>query len=343
MEKQSWGNLISRSVKNIEELSKQIDLTEEENIQISDKLDVRITPYYLDLIKKYPILRRTVVPTLNEFKISDDESIDPLDEDEYKKSECVIHKYPNRVLFTVTSFCSSYCRYCTRSRMVGDKDSFTKKEWNNGLDYISQHTEIEDVLLSGGDPLTLPNSSIDYLLTNLRSISHVGIVRIGTKVPVVLPQRIDDELVDILKRHAPIYINIHFTHKYEITDECKEAINKLRSAGAILGSQTVLLKGINNDAVVLKDLFYELLKIGVRPYYLYQMDRIVGGSHFRCDLDEMIDIMKKLISYNSGMSIPEFIIDTKIGKVPLRLDYVVRNANGKYTLTSFEKNKSIDY
>ena len=343
MEKQSWGNLISRSVKNIEELSKQIDLTEEENIQISDKLDVRITPYYLDLIKKYPILRRTVVPTLNEFKISDDESIDPLDEDEYKKSECVIHKYPNRVLFTVTSFCSSYCRYCTRSRMVGDKDSFTKKEWNNGLDYISQHTEIEDVLLSGGDPLTLPNSSIDYLLTNLRSISHVGIVRIGTKVPVVLPQRIDDELVDILKRHAPIYINIHFTHKYEITDECKEAINKLRSSGAILGSQSVLLKGINNDAIVLKDLFYELLKIGVRPYYLYQMDRIVGGSHFRCDLDEMIDIMKKLISYNSGMSIPEFIIDTKIGKVPLRLDYVVRNANGKYTLTSFEKNKSIDY
>ena len=343
MEKQSWGNLISRSVKNIEELSKQIDLTEEENIQISDKLDVRITPYYLDLIKKYPILRRTVVPTLNEFKISDDESIDPLDEDEYKKSECVIHKYPNRVLFTVTSFCSSYCRYCTRSRMVGDKDSFTKKEWNNGLDYISQHTEIEDVLLSGGDPLTLPNSSIDYLLTNLRSISHVGIVRIGTKVPVVLPQRIDDELVDILKRHAPIYINIHFTHKYEITDECKEAINKLRSAGAILGSQTVLLKGINNDAVVLKELFYDLLKIGVRPYYLYQMDRIVGGSHFRCDLDEMINIMKKLISYNSGMSIPEFIVDTEIGKVPLRLDYVVRNSNGKYTLTSFEKNKSIDY
>ena len=339
MEKQSWGSLISKSVKNIEELSKQIDLTEEENIQISDKLNVRITPYYLDLIKKYPILRRTVVPTLNEFKNSDDESIDPLDEDEYKKSACVIHKYPNRVLFTVTSFCSSYCRYCTRSRMVGDKDSFTRKQWNDGFDYISQHTEIEDVLLSGGDPLTLPNSSID----NLRSISHVGIVRIGTKVPVVLPQRIDDELVEILKRYSPVYINIHFTHKYEITDECKEAINKLRSAGAILGSQTVLLKGINNDAVVLKELFYDLLKIGVRPYYLYQMDRIVGGSHFRCDLDEMINIMKKLISYNSGMSIPEFIVDTEIGKVPLRLDYVVRNSNGKYTLTSFEKNKSIDY
>ena len=343
MEKQNWGNLISKSVKNIEELSKEIELTDEENIQISDKLDVRITPYYLDLIKKYPILRRTVVPTLNEFKISDEESIDPLDEDEYKKSACVIHKYPNRVLFTVTSFCSSYCRYCTRSRMVGDKDSFTKKQWKDGLNYISQHTEIEDVLISGGDPLTLPNSSIDYLLTNLRSIPHVGIVRIGTKVPVVLPQRIDDELVEILKRHSPVYINIHFTHKYEITNECKDAITKLRSSGAILGSQTVLLKGINNDAVVLKELFYELLKIGVRPYYLYQMDRIIGGSHFRCGLDEMIDIMKKLISYNTGMSIPEFIVDTEIGKIPLRLDYVVRNSNGKYTLTSFEKNKSIDY
>jgi len=341
-EPEPWKKLIHNSIMNINELMNEISLTEEEKIDAKN-LPLRITPYYLDLIKKYPLLRKTIIPTLNELKFSGDESIDPLAEDLYKKTPCIIHKYPNRVLFTVTNFCSTHCRYCTRSRMVGDNLNFTKLQWDEGFKYISEHSEIVDVLISGGDPLTLSDSNLDYILSNLEKIPHINIIRIGTKVPVVLPQRITNKLIDILKKYKILYINIHFTHKYELTDECKNAVKKLLSAGAILGSQTVLLKGINNDAEVLKDLFYELLKIGVRPYYLYQMDRINGGSHFRCDLDEMIDIMKKLISYNTGMVIPEFIIDTEIGKIPLRLDYVVRNENGKYTLNSFEKNKSIEY
>ena len=338
----AWNILIRNSIKTIDELSKEIDLTDEEKIDAKN-LPLRITSYYLDLVKKYPVLRKAVVPTLNEFKVSDDESVDPLAEDLYKMTPCIIHKYPNRVLFTVTNICGTYCRYCTRSRMVGDNTNFTKSQWDEGFKYISEHPEIVDVLISGGDPLTLSDSNLDYILSNLKKIPHVSIIRIGTKVPVVLPQRITNDLIDVLKKYQPVYINIHFTHEVELTDECKNACKKLLSAGAILGSQTVLLKGINNDAKLLKDLFYELLKIGCKPYYLYQMDRIAGGSHFRCDLDEMIEIMKKLISYNTGMAIPEFIIDTEIGKIPLRLDYVVRNENGKYTLTNFEKNKSIEY
>ena len=342
-EPDAWPSLIRQSVKTLDELANQIELTEEEKIQITDKLPLRITPYFLDIIKNNDILRRTVVPTVNEFTNIEEESEDPLDEDQYKKTDCIIHKYKNRVLFTVTNFCSTNCRFCTRSRMVGKEKNFTKKQLDEGIKYIADNQVVRDVIISGGDPLTLANDKLEYLFSNLKNIPHLDIIRIGTKTPVVLPQRIDDQLIEILNRYKPIYINIHFTHKSEITNECKESINKLLSAGAILGSQTVLLKGINDDAIVLEDLFYELLKIGVKPYYLYQMDRIRGGSHFRCDLDDMVNIMKKLVGYNSGLAIPEFIIDTQIGKIPLRLDYVTRNEEGKYVLTNFEKNISIVY
>ena len=278
--------------------------------------------------------------------ISESESEDPLDEEQYRKTSCIIHKYSRRVLFTVTNQCSSYCRYCTRSRMVGNEKNFNRKDWEDALDYIRSN-DVKDVLLSGGDGLMLSNLQLDFLLGKLSEISNIDIIRIGSKVPIVLPYRINSKLINILKKYnkiKPIYINLHVTHPSEITDEFIEACNKLSTeANCILGSQTVLLKGINDDADILQELFNKLLKNRVVPYYLYQMDQINGGEHFRCNLDKMIDIMKSLISYNSGRSIPEFIIDTKIGKIPLRLDYVKRDDNGKYILTSFEKNKSINY
>jgi len=342
-EPDAWPSLIRNSVKNIEELANHIELTEEEKIQITDKLPIRITPYFLEIIKNNDILRKTVVPTMDELNNSEEESEDPLSEDQYKKTDCIIHKYPNRVLFLTTTQCFGFCRYCTRSRIVGGKKNYIKKDWDEGIKYISEHPEIVDVLLSGGDFFMLSNSNIEYLLDKVSNITHVKILRIGTKMPVFLPKRVDDKLIKILKKYKP-YINIHVSHPSEITEEFVDCCNKLSiDANCILGSQTVLLKGINDEAEILQELFNRLLANRIIPYYLYQMDRIKGGSHFRCELDKMIDIMHKLISWNSGRSIPDFIIDCEIGKISLRYGYVEKMDNGKYKLISFEKNKSIEY
>ena len=204
---ESWKWQLSNSVKKLEDLKSELDLLEEEQIDNVSNLPLRITPYFLNVIRndKTGVLRKTVVPTINEFTVSECESGDPLDEYKYKKTDCIIHKYPNRVLFLVSNFCSSYCRYCTRSRVVGNERNFTKKQWEDGFQYIRNHPEVRDVLISGGDPLTLTDSNIEYLLSNLKNISHLDIIRIGTKVPVVLPQRIDHNLIGILKKYKPIY------------------------------------------------------------------------------------------------------------------------------------------
>ena len=341
---ESWQWQLSNSIRSLEDLKKELNLLEEEKIENVSNIPLRITPYFLNLIKNDStnILRKTVIPTLNEMVVFPDELEDPLEEDKYKHG-CTVHKYLNRCLLLCSNSCSTYCRYCTRSRVVGGHENFSKKDIDDGIEYIKNHPEICDIIVSGGDPFTMNTQSLEYIIKKIRDIKHVEIIRIGTKVPIVLPQRITSELCDMLKKYSPVYINIHFTHFFEITQECKDACNKLADSGFVLGSQTVLLKGINDNAEVLKKLFHELLKIRVKPYYLYQCDKIKGNSHFRCELDIMIDIMKKLIGYNGGLSVPEFIIDTEIGKTPLRLDYVTRNSNGKYTLTNFEKNKSIEY
>jgi len=342
---ESWQWQLSNSIRNLEDLKKELNLLEEEkieNVSTLPILSLRITPYYLDLIKKNPILRRTVVPTKYEFDVSENESTDPLDEDKYKHG-CIVHKHENRCLFLTTIQCASYCRYCTRSRLVGGIKNYIKKDWDDGIKYINEHSEIVDVLFSGGDFFMLSNSNIAYLLNKLNKISHINILRIGTKMPVFLPQRIDNELINILKKYKP-FINIHVSHSSEITDEFIEVCNKLSvDANCILGSQTVLLKNINDDTKILQELFNKLLKNRIVPYYLYQMDRITGGEHFRIDLEKMIEIMHQLISWNSGRVIPEFVVDSEIGKVPLRYGYIEKNNNGKYNLTSFEKNKTIEY
>lgn len=340
---EDWHSQVANSIKNMQQLKEKLKLNENEKLTNVSNLPLKITPYFLKVIENNNILRRTVVPTVDEFNISSEEKEDPLAEDQYKKSDCIIHKYRNRVLFLTTTQCFGFCRYCTRSRIVGKNKNYTKKDWDKAIDYISDHNEIIDVLLSGGDALMLSNSNIEYLLNKLSNISHVKILRIGTKTPVFLPQRVDDELIKILKKYKP-YINIHVTHPDEITEEFIDCCNKLSiDANCILGSQTVLLKGINDEAEILQELFNKLLSNRIVPYYLYQMDMIKGGSHFRCELDKMIDIMHKLISWNSGRSIPDFIIDCEIGKISLRYGYVEKMNNGKYKLNSFEKNKSIEY
>lgn len=325
-EPEPWVSLIRNSVKNLEELANSLDLKEDEKIEITKKLPLRITPYYLDLIKKHPVLRKTVVPTLNEFKISDDESIDPLNEDGHNPTKCLVHKYPDRALFLVTNFCSVNCRYCTRSRIFENQEknkSISNKDYEDAFQYIREHKEIRDIIVSGGDPLTLSDSKLEYILDNIRAIEHVEIIRIGTKVPVVLPERITDELVDMLKKYHPLYMSIHFAHPDEITVECKDACEKLANAGIPLRSQTVLLKDVNDDLEIMKELMHKLLKIRVNPYYIYQCDRIIGSAHFRTSIDKGIEIIKGLRGYTSGYAVPTFIVDTEKGKIAVNPETII--------------------
>ena len=333
-----WASLIRNSIKNLKELSENLELEEEEKIEITKNLPLRITNYYLELIKKNPVLRKTVVPTLNEFKISDDESIDPLNEDGHNPTKCIVHKYPDRALFLSTNFCSVNCRYCTRSRIFDNQEKnkpITNKDYEDAFQYIRNHNEIRDIIVSGGDPLTLSDNKLEYILHNIRAIEHVEIIRIGTKVPVVLPERITDGLVSMLKKYHPLYMSIHFTHPAEITDECKKACIKLSDGGIVLRSQTVLLKGVNDSVEVIKELMHKLLMIRVSPYYLYSCDRIIGSEHFRCSIDKGIEIIKGLRGYTSGYAIPNYVIDSNEGKIILNPDNIIENNNNEIILKSY--------
>jgi lysine 2,3-aminomutase len=272
--------------------------------------------------------------------ISPEEQADPLHEESTSPVPHIVHRYPDRVLFLATGFCSAYCRYCTRTHMVSKKDKChsNKSEWDVALDYIRSHPEIRDVLISGGDPLTLSDSRLEYLLSQIRAIQHVEIIRIGTKVPVVLPQRITPGLVNMLKKYHPLLMSIHFTHPDELTEETAHACKKLANAGIPLGSQTVLLKGINDSVEVFTKLVHELLKVRVRPYYLYQCDPIPGSSHFRTPVEKGLELIKGLRGFTSGYAIPHFVIDAPGGggKIPLLPDYVKGKNEDGYLLINFE-------
>ncbi len=340
-----WQWQLKNSFTTFQQLSTFLTLSENEVKPSLDgqKLPVRITPYYASLIdpaNPEQALRRTMVPVYDELMVSPSEKADPLSEESDSPVPHIVHRYPDRVLFLITGFCAAYCRYCTRSHMVSKKDKChsNRSEWDIALDYIRNHPEVRDVLLSGGDPLTLPDYRLEYLLANLRSIPHVDIVRIGTKVPVVLPQRITKSLVNMLKRYHPLFMSIHFTHPDEITPEVAFACSRLSDAGIPLGSQTVLLKGINDDPEVFKKLTHALLKIRVRPYYLYQCDPIPGSSHFRTPVSKGLEIIKALRGFTSGYAIPHFVIDSPGGggKIPLLPDYVVEKNKDGYLLVNYE-------
>lgn len=349
--KDDWNNWewqLSNSIRSYEQLSGILRLSPEEipsGMNGGDHLPLRITPYYASLLDaKDPgqPLRRSVVPVRAEHVISPGEAADPLGEDTHSRVPGLVHRYPDRVLFLVTGFCSTYCRYCTRSRLVGDgnKCHLNQEQWDKALAYIAAHPVIRDVLLSGGDPLTLSDEKLEYLLTRLSRIPHVEFLRIGTKVPVVLPQRITPALVSLLKRFRPLWMSIHFTHPDEITPETAQACERLADAGIPLGSQTVLLKGINDDTAVMRRLMHELLKIRVRPYYLYQCDPILGSSHFRTPVETGLKMIEGLRGHTTGYAVPHYVIDAPRGggKIPLLPTYfqgregddiVLRNYEGK--------------
>jgi len=340
-----WHWQISHRIRTLEEIERILVLSSDERAaleQAGAKLPVGITPYYMALISPdnpdQP-LRRTVIPRTAEFVRSPGEADDPLSEDQDSPVPGIVHRYPDRVLFLVHDFCSTYCRYCTRSRVVGHgelKSSFDRLEL--GLDYIRRTPTVRDVLLSGGDPLTLSDEKLDWLLAELRKIPHVEFLRIGTKVPVVLPQRITPQLCRVLRRYHPLWMSIHFTHPDECSPEVYGACGRLADAGIPLGSQTVLLKGINDNVETMKRLVHELLKMRVKPYYLYQCDPISGSSHFRTPVSKGLEIIEGLRGHTSGYAVPTFVIDAPGGggKIPLQPNYVVGRDGDDLLLRNYE-------
>jgi len=328
-----WRWQLRNRIQSLAALEKLLQLSESERTAIQQHmgpLPISITPYYASLIDpknpRQPI-RRTVVSVKDEFKFSPEESIDPLGEDGHSPVPGLVHRYPDRVLFLVTEICSVYCRYCTRSRMVGQNDTtlrFNPTQWEHAIEYIAKHKTVRDVLLSGGDPLTLTDGRLEWLLSRIRQIPHVEIVRIGTKVPVVLPQRVTPALVNMLKKYHPLFMSIHFTHHDELTPETADACKRLADAGIPLGSQTVLLKGINDNVSTMKKLMQGLLKNRVRPYYIYQCDPVLGSSHFRTSVKKGLDIIQGLRGHTSGYAVPSYVIDAPGGggKIPLLPEYV---------------------
>lgn len=347
----SWHWQIKNSARSIDQLARYIRLSDNEvkpgGIN-SQSLPLRISPYYISLLEPEnpdQALRKSVVPVFDEFLLHSGEASDPLSEEHDSPVPNIVHRYPDRVLFLVTGFCSTYCRYCTRTRMVAkNKCHIGVKSWEAGLNYIEQHKEVRDVLVSGGDPLTMPDLHVEYLLSRLRSIPHVEIIRIGTKVPAVLPQRITRPLVNMLKKYHPLFMSIHFTHADEITPEVREACEKLVNAGIPLGSQTVLLKGVNDDVQVMKDLMHALLKTRVRPYYLYQCDPVVGSGHFRTSIEKGLEIIRGLRGHTSGYAVPVYVVDAPGGggKIPLLPEYFIGREDNYVLLRNYE-NKVFRY
>jgi lysine 2,3-aminomutase len=339
-----WQN--RSRVRTLAELERMIDLSDEEVAAIkrhTGALPVGITPYYASLLDHSDSnhgLRRTVVPVLGEYETSRSENEDPLGEDAHSPVPGLVHRYPDRVLLLVTNFCSVYCRYCTRARMVGSvgERSVKKGDIEAALEYIERTTAIRDVLISGGDPLSLDDDRLEYVLKRLRKIPHVEFIRIGSKQPVVQPMRVTPALTRILKRYHPLWMSLHFTHPDELTPEVAEACGRLADAGIPLGSQTVLLKGVNDDIATLKPLMQGLLRNRVKPYYLYQCDPISGSAHFRTPVSRGVELIRELRGHTTGYAVPTFVVDAPDGggKIPISPDYVVGYDGDDLLLNSYD-------
>ncbi|MCB1741599.1 MAG: KamA family radical SAM protein [Gammaproteobacteria bacterium] len=332
-----------RSLQDIERIIELTPYEREAIVRHAGALPLGITPYYASLLDPHDAsqpLRLSVVPRLDEYDRTPGEADDPLGEDGHAVVPGLVHRYPDRVLFLVTNFCSVYCRYCTRARLVGatGERALRKADVNAALDYIRNTPSIRDVLISGGDPLSLDEDRLDYILDNLRGIPHVEFIRIGSKQPVVQPQRITRSLVQLLRRHGPIWMSLHFTHPDEITPEVSAACARLADAGVPLGSQTVLLKGVNDDVQTMRRLVHGLLKIRVRPYYLYQCDPISGSAHFRTSVQKGLEIIDGLRGHTTGYAVPTFVIDAPGGggKVPLLPQYVLGREGDDLLIRNFE-------
>jgi lysine 2,3-aminomutase len=337
---EEWKKLMQQSISDPHALSSALDTNFDDMHRIHNEFPMRINPYYLSLIesKDDPIWKQSV-PDLQELNSSGFD--DPLHEEHDSPVRCITHRYPDRVLFYVSATCAMYCRFCTRKRKVSDPQSVSFNEILKGIDYIKDHTEIRDVVISGGDPLMLDDDRIDFILKNLRSISHVQILRIGTRVPVTLPQRITESLCAILKKYHPLFINTHFNHPKEITPESSKACTMLADTGIPLGNQSVLLKGVNDDTETMKLLVQKLLSIRVKPYYLYQADLVKGTDHFRTSVQTGLDIISSLRGHTSGLAVPHFVIDAPGGggKIALIPNPVVNENEEEIVLKNYESGR----
>ncbi len=340
-----WRWQLKHRVTRAEQLKLILNLSQEEIEAIEaskGRLATAITPYFAKLMDRHDSncpIRRQAIPTLHEFHLSPADLLDPCAEDENSPVPHLVHRYPDRVLLLVTDKCAVYCRYCTRRRMVGESEkSITAEELDQALAYIQATKKIRDVLISGGDPLLLEDEVLDGILAKIYKIPHVEIIRIGTRVPVTLPQRITPSLTAILKKYHPLWMSIHFTHPKEITKEVRRSCAMLSDAGIPLGSQTVLLRGINDRPVVMKRLMHELLKTRVRPYYIYQCDLAMGTEHFRTPIAVGINIIEKLRGHTTGYAVPSFVIDAPGGggKIPVGPTYLISQDKGKMILRNYQ-------
>jgi len=344
----NWRWQYRHTIKTIEDFEEilNIDIDEAEKAELNktlEKFPMAITPYYASLIdienyKEDPVFKQAFCSS-KELQVESYEMGDPLDEDSDSPVEHITHRYPDRVLFHVSNMCAMYCRHCTRKRKVGDQDHIPDKQsLQKGLDYIKEHKEVRDVLLSGGDPFMLSDSAIEWLLDEITAISHVEVIRIGTRTPVVLPYRITDELAEMLGRYDKLWINTHFNHPRELTDSSREAVKKLVKAGIPMGNQTVLLAGVNDCPLIMKTLMHKLVKNRIRPYYIYQCDLSEGLSHFRTPVSKGVEIIESLRGHTSGFAVPTYVIDAPGGggKIPVAPNYVISYSTNKVILRNYE-------
>ncbi len=340
-----WRWQSRNRIRSLTQLEKLVRLSADERCALTDAgsmLPLGITPYYmslLDPIDPTQALRRTVIPVTAEFLRMPGEADDPLAEDDHSPVPGLVHRYPDRVLFLALDFCTTYCRYCTRSRVVGHGELAPSNARLEAMfDYLRNTPAVRDVLISGGDPLSLADDKLDYILGKLREIPHIEFIRIGTKMPAVLPQRITPNLVKVLRKHQPIWMSVHYLHPDECSPESFVACARLADAGVPIGSQTVLLKGVNDDVPVMKELMQRLLLMRVRPYYLFQCDPISGSAHFRTSVQAGLDMIEGLRGHTTGYGVPTYVVDAPGGggKVPLQPNYVVRREGPELILRNFE-------
>ena len=340
-----WKWQVKNRIETLDQLKKYITLTPEEEEGVKKTLStlrMAITPYYLSLIDpenpNCPV-RRQAIPTGAETYQSAADLLDPLHEDEDSPTPGLTHRYPDRVLMLITDMCSMYCRHCTRRRFAGQKDGESAIDRiDRAIEYIAKTPQVRDVLLSGGDSLCVSDERLEYIISRVRAIPHVEIIRLGSRTPVVCPQRITDDLVNMLKKYHPVWLNTHFNHPQEVTKEAAEACAKLANAGIPLGNQTVLLRGVNDCVNTMKKLMHELVKMRVRPYYIYQCDLSMGIEHFRTPVSKGIEIIEGLRGHTSGYAVPTFVVDAPGGggKTPVMPQYVISQAPGKVVLRNFE-------
>lgn len=333
-----WQELLRKSVDSGKDLVDRFSFDTKLAERLNKLFHIRINPYYLSLIR-YPgdPIWLQCIPDEKEL-LEDGFPEDPLNEDRDSPVQSITHRYPDRVLFLVTSQCSMYCRFCTRKRKVGDSTKINMKFLQDGIDYIAAHPEVRDVILSGGDPLMLTDYMLEKVIKALREIPHVEIIRLGTKMPCVLPQRVTKKLCSMLKKYHPIYVNTHFNHPWECTQEAKLACGMLADAGIPVGNQAVLMKGVNDDPDVMLELMRKLLAMRVRPYYIYQADITKGANHFRAPVRVGLEIMDKLRGHTSGLAVPHFVINAPGGggKIPLLPQYVVGRNGDDIILRNFK-------